>query len=90
MNDDGEYERSRSHTYDLDNPLFIIDSRAHFSLQDIAGKTGHQWTQFLSKDVRGDRCLSLETPPELIGKFECIYDLFLSGDPTSVSSVWLP
>ena len=101
MNDDDEYKSSRSppqndlsiewtYTYDLDNLLFIVDSRAHFSLQGIAGKTGDQWTQFLSKDARGDRCLSLETPLELIGKFECIYDLFLGGDPIPPVEDFIP
>ena len=96
-----EYEKSGSppqndlfiewtYTYDLDSLNFIVDSKAHFDLQAIAQVPSDEWIRFISADARGDRCLSLDTPPSLIGQFFSSSAPFLGGDPVPSTDQFVP
>lgn len=88
----GDFQKSReapknnlhiewTYTFDLDNLLFIVDSGAFFSLRNIAQKSGEQWIPFIGNDCGGQRCLSIDAPPELVGRFERIREIHLGSDP---------
>ncbi len=79
-----------TYTFDLDNLLFSVDSKAHFSLRGIAGKPVEEWSQFLDIDARGHRCLALATPPDLVGQFERVKEFFLGGDPIPAVDDFVP
>ncbi len=79
-----------TYTYDLDNLLFIVDSNAHFSLRGIAQKSEDEWIQFIDTDARGNRCLGLGTPPDLVGQFGRVAELFLGKDPIPTVGDFVP
>jgi hypothetical protein len=98
---DHDYEKSTSppendlyiewtYTYDLDNLHFVVDSKARFSLRAIARKSPEEWIPFIATDARGYRCLSLDTPSELVGQFTHIDDIFLGADPIPALSDFVP
>jgi hypothetical protein len=101
FSDDDIYEISSSppendlfiewtYTYDLDSLNFIVDSKAHFDLQAIAQARSEEWIPFISSDARGDRCLSLETPPPLVGLFVSSSPPRLGGDPVPSLDPFVP
>lgn len=98
---DNEYRKSKfppenslfiewTYTYDLDNLVFVVDSQAFFRIQAIAQKYSNAWISFLSLDAGGDRCLSLETPWELVAQLKTTSYPFLGKDPIPSLNDFVP